>query len=60
MEQFFYCQSCDAKITVDQLCLLNEGRCPTCNGLEGFSSAPKSENDPFALVTIFNDSEFEE
>jgi uncharacterized paraquat-inducible protein A len=57
METFFYCQSCDAKITIDQLALLNEGKCPACGSIEGFSSVPKSEGDPFTSVTVINDAE---
>ena len=57
METYFYCQSCDAKITIDQLSLLNEGKCPTCGSIEGFSSVPKSEGDPFETVTVINDAE---
>ncbi len=57
MEIFFYCQACDAKITVDQLALLNEGKCPACGSIEGYSSASKSEGDPFTTLTIINDTE---
>ena len=41
MEIFFYCQACDQKITSDQLALLNEGKCPHCESLEGFSTASR-------------------
>jgi len=58
MEIFFYCQACDQKITSDQLALLNEGKCPHCNSLEGFSTASKEENDVFETLTVLNDSEF--
>ncbi|HHD78437.1 MAG TPA: hypothetical protein ENK98_02175 [Epsilonproteobacteria bacterium] len=58
MEIFFYCQSCDGKITMDQLALLNEGRCPECGSMEGFSTVPKDENDSFEKVTVLNDTEF--
>lgn len=58
MEIFFYCQSCDQKITVDQLALLNEGKCPSCGSLEGFSTVPKDENDSFEKVTVLNDTDF--
>jgi transcription initiation factor IIE alpha subunit len=58
MEMFFYCQSCDKKITIDQLALLNEGKCPECGSLEGFSTVPKDENDSFEQVTVLNDTEF--
>ena len=54
---FFYCQSCDAKITVDQLALLNEGKCPECGSLEGFSTLSKKESDGFESLTIVNDTE---
>ncbi len=57
METYFYCQSCDAKITMDQLALLNEGKCPTCQSIEGFSSLPKDENDSFESLTVVNDTE---
>ncbi len=57
METFFYCQACDAKITIDQLALLNEGKCPACGSIEGFSSVSKSEGDPFTTVTVINDAE---
>lgn len=57
MEIYFYCQSCDAKITTDQLSMLNEGKCPTCNSLEGYSTAPKNENDSFETLTVINDTE---
>ncbi len=57
MEQFFYCQACDAKITLDQLAMLNEGKCPGCASIEGFSSVPKSVGDPFTTVTVINDAE---
>ena len=57
METFFYCRSCDTKITLDQLGLLNEGRCPACDSMEGFSTMPKSGGDPFTTVTVINDAE---
>ncbi len=57
MDIFFYCQACDQKITADQLALLNEGKCPHCDSLEGFSTAPKDENDIFETLTIVNDTE---
>lgn len=57
MEMFFYCQSCDAKITVDQLSLLHEGRCPACGALDGFSTSSKSEVDPFEYTTMINDAD---
>ena len=57
METFFYCQGCDAKITIDQLALLNEGKCPACGSMEGFSTMSKSEGDPFTTVTVINDTE---
>lgn len=57
METYFYCQSCDAKITIDQLALLNEGKCPTCGSIEGFSSLPKRENETFDTLTVVNDTE---
>ncbi len=57
MEIFFYCQNCDEKITSNQLSLLSEGKCPKCDSLEGFSTLPKSEQDPFTTVTVINDTE---
>ncbi len=57
MDIYYYCQECNTKITTDQLALLNEGKCPECNSIKGFSTAPKSENDPFESVTVVNDSE---
>jgi len=57
MEVYFYCQSCNEKITTDQLALLNEGKCPKCGTIEGFSTAPKSENDTFESLTVINDTE---
>jgi len=56
-DTYFYCQQCNAKITIDQLALLNEGKCPVCNSIEGFSSVPKSESDPFETVQMINDTE---
>ncbi|MDM5270852.1 hypothetical protein PGH07_01520 [Sulfurovum sp. zt1-1] len=58
METYFYCQSCDQKITIDQLALLNEGKCPSCSSMEGFSTVPKDENDSFEQVTVLNDTDF--
>jgi len=58
MEIFFYCQACDQKISSDQLALLNGGKCPHCDSLEGFSTASKEENDLFERLTVLNDSEF--
>ena len=58
MEIYFYCQACDQKITSDQLALLNEGKCPHCSSLEGFSTASKEENDMFEKLTIVNDTDF--
>jgi len=58
MELYFYCQSCDHKIIIDQLAFLDEGKCPACGSIEGFSSVPKSENDPFEKVTVLNDTDF--
>jgi transcription initiation factor IIE alpha subunit len=57
MDIFFYCQACDEKITTDQLALLNEGKCPKCGSIEGFSTAPKSENETFDSLTVINDTE---
>jgi transcription initiation factor IIE alpha subunit len=57
MEMYFYCQSCDEKITTDQLALLNEGKCPSCGSIEGFSTASKSENETFDSLTVINDTE---
>ena len=57
-EFFLYCQACDARITVDQLALLNAGKCPTCGEITGFSTAPKSENDGFADAVVLNDTDF--
>jgi Zn finger protein HypA/HybF involved in hydrogenase expression len=56
-ETFFYCQKCDAKITVDQLALLNEGKCPECHSIQGFSTVSKKESDGFESLTIVNDTE---
>lgn len=56
-ETFFYCQECDKKITLDQLGLLNEGKCPSCGSLAGFSTLPKNENDVFEHLTMINDTE---
>jgi transcription initiation factor IIE alpha subunit len=56
-EVFFYCQACDAKITMDQLALLNEGKCPTCGTVAGFSSLPKAENEKFEHLTTINDTQ---
>lgn len=56
-ETYFYCQECDAKITVDQLALLNEGQCPKCKSIKGFSTVPKDVNDSFESVTMVNESE---
>lgn len=58
MEILFYCQACDGKINADQLALLNEGKCPHCASLEGFSTASKDENDVFETLTVLNDNEF--
>ena len=58
METFFYCQNCDEKITIDQLAFLNEGKCPKCGSMEGFSTIPKDQNDSFEHVTVLNDTEF--
>ena len=57
METFFYCQGCDAKITVEALGTLDGGKCPECGGMEGFSTLLKSQGDPFETVTIINDAE---
>ena len=57
METYFYCQKCDAKITMDQLALLNEGKCPKCGSHEGYSTMSKTEGDPFTTTTIINDTE---
>jgi len=57
MDTYFYCQHCNAKITIDQLALLNEGKCPECSSIEGFSTMPKSDGDPFESVQIINDTE---
>jgi len=58
MDTYFYCQNCDEKITIEQLALLNEGKCPKCRSIEGFSTIPKDENDSFEQVTVLNDTEF--
>ncbi len=58
METFFYCQNCDHKVTIAQLATLQEGKCPKCTSLEGFSTVPKDKQDPFEKVTMLNDSEF--
>jgi transcription initiation factor IIE alpha subunit len=56
-ETYFYCQECDGKITLDQLALLNEGKCPSCGSLAGFSTQPKDADDGFEQLTMINDSE---
>lgn len=58
MDTYFYCQNCNAKITIDQLALLNEGKCPECGSMQGFSTLPKGENDSFEQVTVLNDTAF--
>lgn len=57
MEIYFYCQACDAKVTTDQLALLNEGKCPSCDSLEGFSTQSKESSDEFESLQIINDTE---
>lgn len=57
-EIFFYCQECNHKITIDQLGLLNEGKCPECGSNLGFSTAPKGENDGFEEAVVLNDTDF--
>jgi transcription initiation factor IIE alpha subunit len=56
-ETYFYCQACDAKITIDRLALLNEGKCPSCGSIEGFSTASKEEGDTFETLRVINDSD---
>ncbi len=56
-ETYFYCQGCDGVITVDQLALLNEGKCPHCHEMIGFSTVRKDEHDGFEQVTMLNESE---
>jgi Zn finger protein HypA/HybF involved in hydrogenase expression len=56
-DTYFYCQSCNHKITVDQLALLNEGKCPSCSSLEGFSTVSKDESDGFETLTVINDTQ---
>lgn len=56
-EFFFYCQACDRKITLDQLALLNEGKCPSCGSQQGFSTLSKNEQDGFEHLTMINDAE---
>lgn len=57
MQMYFYCLTCNHKITMEQIGLLNEGKCPNCSSLEGFSSSPKSQNDKFETLTVINDTE---
>lgn len=57
MDTYFYCQNCDTKITVDQLALLNEGKCPECGSHEGYSTLSKKEGDPFLTTSIINETE---
>ncbi|MHC3994816.1 hypothetical protein WCX49_08165 [Sulfurimonas sp. HSL-1656] len=57
-ETFFYCQECNGKITLDQLALLNEGKCPHCGSLAGFSTNPKGTEDGFEKARVLNDSDF--
>ena len=56
-EMFFYCQSCDTKISVEQLGMLDGGKCPECGSLEGFSTVSKKESDGFESLTVVNDTE---
>jgi transcription initiation factor IIE alpha subunit len=56
-ETFFFCQECDGKITLDQLGLLNEGKCPKCGSLAGFSTQSKTEADGFEHLTMINDAQ---
>ena len=56
-ESYFYCQSCDEKITIDQLALLNEGKCPGCGSIEGFSTVSLKDSDGFEHLTVVNDAE---
>ena len=56
-EILFYCQSCDATITADLLAMLNEGKCPSCGSIEGYSTVSKKDNDGFDSLTVVNDTE---
>lgn len=56
-ESYFYCQACEGKITMDQLALLNEGKCPSCGSIEGFSSLSKEERSKFDGLQTINDTE---
>lgn len=55
---FFYCLSCNDKITVDQLALLNEGKCPSCGSLDGFTTDPKANSEKFQDAVVLNDQDF--
>lgn len=59
-ELYFYCQKCDEQITVDALGELEEGKCPSCQSIEGFSTMPKNAMDPFETVTVVNEAEMVE
>ena len=56
-EIFFYCQSCDCQITVEQLGELDAGKCPECGSIEGFSTLSIKEGDGFESLTVVNDTE---
>ncbi|MDD2356579.1 MAG: hypothetical protein PHX13_01545 [Thiovulaceae bacterium] len=57
-EMFFYCQDCNGKINLDQLALLDQGKCPICGSNYGFSSSPKGEHDQFEGAVVLNDTDF--
>lgn len=57
-EILFYCQDCNAKVSSEQLAMLDEGRCPTCGSNYGFSTSPKGESDQFEEAVVLNDTDF--
>ncbi len=57
-ETCFYCQNCNAAISIDQLGKLDEGACPSCGSNLGFSTAPKGESDGFEEAVVLNDTDF--
>ncbi|MCH9813277.1 MAG: hypothetical protein K0U47_04965 [Epsilonproteobacteria bacterium] len=55
----FYCQSCDHQIDLNMLAELESGKCPKCEEIKGFATAPAATMRDFDQdATVLNDTDF--
>lgn len=58
-EVHYFCQSCEDKLSLEQIAQITDAKCPSCGSTEGFSTATIETNKAFSSeATVVNDSDF--